>query len=288
MGRASSIGAEPAVEQQQPSATAAAQQAAVRRRLAALASAADGFSGKLQRVGRLQRTAHGSTIGAMWRPWRRRLRQHRHHESFGHDAALHAAEDRHVGDESTRNGSGGRSGTGHEDLAEEFPEDLTGLSAGTATAHSVSIHGDGGGSAADEAADAEAAALVTAQLQAAVQQSLDGRLGGRAGSGAGSQAGDLHGSGGGSTGNGTGNGSRTGGGSGSGEKLGVLLMGDSIDRDTLIDARDHSAAVAHCLMTLLWLTFLAFDILHRHSVSVCASATASAHRRQRNLCAMQL
>lgn len=136
------------------------------------------------------------------------------------------------------------SSTGGADTATDG-EDLTGLSEASATAHDiggVSIGGateqtldsTGKGSTADATTEAESAAHVAAQLQAAVQQSLDGSSYSTAGSNGSRLVGSLqHGGNGGSGG---GNGTTTNRNTVNGmDRVSILLMGDSIDRDSIID-----------------------------------------------------
>jgi hypothetical protein len=195
---------------------------------------------------RRQQQAHAGLPAATLRYARRRLSQRDRHERFGRGAALEAAHHSLVGERSSSLRGSGDDMTGSGAIGgalEDFAEDLTGLGEDSATAHSVTnraSRGDaaGEGTTVDEAADA-ADMQLSAQLQAAVQQSPGGGLheGGHAGQSrpAGVQqrvsvgrSGHAGSSGGPTAAADAG---------GSTKRPGILLLGDSIDRDTLIDVR---------------------------------------------------
>ena len=204
-----------------------------------------------------QQQAHAGLPAATVRYARRRLSQRDHHERFSHGAALEAAQHSLVGQRSSplRDSGDDMTTDGAVGWAlEDFAEDLTGLGEDSATAHSVAGSGSGvdaehEGTMIDDTAGAETAQL-TAQLQAAVQQSLRGALreGGHAAQSR--PTGDQQrisevrsgeaGSSGGLTGAENAGGSR--------KRPGILLLGDSIDRDTLIDVRSPwcLTATIHC------------------------------------------
>lgn len=255
----------PAVGQQQPQqqqqrrspAAAAPQQAAVRRRLAARRRPAAARAALTARRSGGQSTpashqrnhsvtqqqrqqGHAGVAAATMRDAHRRLRQHDRHEQFSRGAALEAAQHSLVGERSIplRGGSSDVTTAGAIGGAlGDFAEDLTGLGEDLATAHSVieggqEVDAASEGAAADEAADIEAVPL-SAQLQAAVQQSPAGETqeGGHAAQRrpAGNRQHASVRRGGGPTGAADAGGSR--------KRSGILLLGDSIDRDTLIDVR---------------------------------------------------
>jgi hypothetical protein len=259
-------------QQHQSPAAAAPQQAAVRRRLAARqrpAAARAALAARRssrqstsasyqpqnsvaqqqqqqQRQRRWRHQEHAGLPAATARNMQRRLSQRDHHMRFSHGAALEAAQHSLVGERSiaipgSNNDMTTSGATGG--AVEDFAEDLTGLGEDSATAHSVNGGGQGvdaaiEGAAVHGAADTEAVQLDT-QLQAAEQQSLGGGIhegvhaAQRRSTGSQQHVSMVHSSNPGSSGGPI----RTANAGVNGKRPGILLLGDSIDRDTLIDVR---------------------------------------------------